>query len=101
MSNCKAGDLAVVVATIPTEQQLLGRIVRCLQISPHPNLFGSDLSTIIYSGAIWEVETAQGVRCIPGIKVFGVPDAWLRPIRDQDGEDEMITRVGKPEGVTA
>lgn len=27
------------------------------------------------------------------------PDKWLRPIRDQDGEDETLTWAGKPQSI--
>ena len=68
--NCKAGDLAVIVCR--NEVQHLGKIVQCI--------------------SLWDEDSWI---CEPDLKGFdGAPLAWvdasLRPIRDNDGEDETL-----------
>lgn len=79
--NCKQGDLAIVIRSVRGNE---GKIVRCV----------SPLKII----EAWTVEPDFNPEVL-GIPTF--PDAWLRPIRDQDGEDEMLRIAGKPMGITA
>ena len=75
MLNCKIGDLAVIVKTsYPAEVRYIGKIVRCVE-------------PIFSCGWIVEPDIAG---------YFGVHDDNLRPIRDSDGEDEMLRLAGKP-----
>jgi hypothetical protein len=78
--NCKPGDLAVIVRTERVDgKKYIGRIVRCL----HPILdFG------------WIVEPN-----VPGF--IGVHDRCLKPIRDNDGDDETLTWAPRRQGVEA
>ena len=79
--NCKQGDLAVIVrSTIGNE----GCIVKCVDYLP-VHLFFSG----ILCNNCWRLD-----REIKG--QFVAQDAWLRPIRDSDGEDEILRMVGKP-----
>lgn len=93
--NCKPGDLAVIVRC--DNPINLGRIVRCESFNGAENLRGPDGR--VYRGA-WRICPA-----LPSwdgaITTVHAPDEFLRPIRDQDGEDEILRLVGKPEGVTA
>ena len=43
---------------------------------------------------IWEID--QKLITFTGSLSNLVPDDWLKPIRDQDGEDEMLKIVGYP-----
>jgi hypothetical protein len=85
--NCKPGDLAVVVAADNPEN--IGRIVLVLGQAHRPGTW-----VIRYHGH-------------PGVTAVGpcwepwTYDYELRPIRDNDGEDETLTWAGKPEGVPA
>jgi hypothetical protein len=85
--NCKPGDLAVVVKSA-TRPENVGRIVRCVRRTVrigHKSRLPLDC---------WVVE--------PDITLCGaIADECLRPIRDQDGDDETLTWAGKPEQVTA
>lgn len=85
--NCKSGDLAVLVRSVTGKN--VGRIVTC---DCQDRVFWAGT---MYEGWITEPEltSVNGARCV-------VPDAWLRPLRDTDGEDETLTWAGKPEKVT-
>lgn len=95
--NCVRGDLAMVVTLGAYQgphraiaQALLGIPVRLA------NAYSFD------DRPAWRLE--QNVRLdINGkeVEVQGIVDAILRPIRDNDGEDEIVARVGKRAGVPA
>jgi hypothetical protein len=79
--RCRVGDLAVIVsAAAPI---YTGRFVRVVR---------------------WHKEEGGWV-CEPDLEFMGQLIAWadcaLRPIRDQDGEDEMLRLVGLPQKETA
>ena len=88
--NCKPGDLAVIVRC--GYRQNIGGLVevrsryRCEQ----GEWFVMALSPLM---------TNRGP--VSSMAVVWMDDADLRPIRDQDGEDETFEWAGKPEGVTA
>lgn len=50
----------------------------------------------------WIIE-GGAFRTVQGFKVQCIPDKWLKPIRDpgDDAVDEMVRKVGTPEGVPA
>jgi hypothetical protein len=76
--NCKPGDLAVVLCPLH-EMRFFGKIVQTIRF---------------VNGDYWEVD--------PPLDNFkGVYDNWLRPIRDNDGEDEILRIAGKPEKANA
>lgn len=98
--NCKQGERAMIVRLhrdfTPFERRimtrLLGRVVVCHQ---RVDLDGCP---------VWLFEAPEHVRMAPLTCVIsGAPDSILMPIRDpgDDAVDEMLLRVGKPEGVTA
>ena len=103
--NCKQGDIAVIVKS-PFAPQLVGRVVEVLYAAP----VGADFR--LPNGRMHDALTPRlGFRwvCefhnpIAAPSTFGpietiyapVPDDFLRPIRDNDGEDEMLRTAGLP-----
>ena len=82
--NCKQGDLAVILRSAAGNE---GKIVRCVR-------------SFIGSG-----EWGRGPRWVTDPPVPGTQrkcayplDAVMRPIRDSDGEDEILRLVGLPAG---
>jgi len=47
----------------------------------------------LYEGQLLRTNFGHDVQCLP--------DAWLRPIRGFGNGDEMVQKLGKPEGITA
>ena len=84
MLNCKQGDLAVVVRSVAGNE---GVVVRCLELTKRPCWFMTKIP-----GPVWRVD-----RLLPGrnFPTDIVADCQLRPLRDSDGEDEMLRLVGK------
>ena len=81
--NCKQGDLAVVVRSMAGNE---GKIVRCLALT----VYGAGLGY----GPRWLTEPVL-------LGCYGEPqaplDACLRPLRDGEGEDEMLRIAGRPQ----
>jgi hypothetical protein len=90
--RCKVGDLAVIVQDPDCGNRDLGKLVEVLRRTPD-------------SADEWECRSASGPLMHCGREGFDIeidiPDGWLRPIRDNDGEDEMIRIAGIPNGVPA
>jgi hypothetical protein len=90
--NCKQGDMAVVVhRRYSWDGWRIGHIAKCVEPDFHP----------ITKEPAWVIDP-------PLISPTGevhdaIIDAILRPIRDpgDDATDEVVQRIGKPEGVTA
>lgn len=80
--NCKQGDLAIVI-----RGAAVGAIVRCIE-----RYDGPWLEFAFEPG--WRLDKALPTLC--GITHPYRVDAYLRPIRDNDGEDEMIRIAGRP-----
>jgi hypothetical protein len=55
--------------------------------------------TVLDSGPAWEVDLP--LNTWEGKAQNFLLDSCLRPIRDQDGEDEILRIAGKPQEVTA
>lgn len=94
--NCKQGDLAIVVRACNVEN--IGRVARCMRVS-----IGGDVTGPGYrfpSAVCWVVEPPLSSWDGLGFAA-AVPDAFMRPIRDNDGEDETLTLAGKPQCVPA
>ena len=89
--NCKPGDLAVIVrADNKVDRPHIGKIVECIYWLPDE------------FGGMWRTEPRLKVLRGPCKgREIGWHDGDLRPIRDNDGEDEMLRIVGKPQEVTA
>ena len=97
--RCKVGDLCIVVNDIerPANNGALVKIIK-----------RADFRDFWPFAAIdWEVEALTFLHCDdgsianPGDCDIGYRDIELRPIRDQDGQDETFTCAGKPQEVTA
>ena len=91
--NCKKGDLAVVVRS---KFGNLGRIVQCLRLATKEDheaynvFFDNDPTWILDVPVNCSFSTAPLIT-----------DKQLRPLRDSNGEDEMLRIAGKPERVSA
>lgn len=83
--NCKPGDLAVIV-NATSQKRHIGKIVRVLERHE-------------YAGQ-WGWKTTPELLMHDGRWIAWL-DENLRPIRDNDGEDETLQWAGKPEGVAA
>lgn len=102
--NCKQGDLAILVrARLP---QNVGRVVRvlfgvapgCRPIDPAGEKHrakGGFRWMVEAEGSSFYSKRASG--SIDRHPYGAVPDAWLRPLRDQDGLDETL-RLHELEG---
>ena len=92
--NCKQGDLAVIVRSFANNE---GKIVRCQRL--HSSEI-RDLDGMYFynglGGPHWVIE--GDVFSAEGFRIFTVADACLRPLRDNDGQDEMLRMVGLPAG---
>ena len=84
--NCKPGDLAIVVRGFPGGVLKCGFLVTCIKF--HVSVMSS-LDGEIYKN-VWFV-AHNGKQTSPNGCPFGVPDAYLRPIRPGDLEDETPT----------
>jgi len=84
--NCKQGDLAVIVNTIPRFSRFIGRLVTVVEL----NNFRPD-----YFGLQWDTDLKEN-----GSTVV-VADRHLRPIRDNPGQDETLTWRDVPTKETA
>ena len=96
--NCKQGDIAIIIRS---EAGNLGKIVTCVEFignAPNIGLFNLDNFK-----NWWKIDTDLTYRDVFFDVPVGaypyIPDECLRPLRDTDGEDEMITLVGKPQEV--
>lgn len=84
--NCIPGDLAVIVRANVSKSDYIGRVIRVTTMAAHhyPN------------GPGWNFEGAQ-LRSLDGSKTIEVAnDCCLRPLRDSDGQDEVLKLVGLP-----
>lgn len=88
--NCKPGDLAVIVGGDPLEN--IGKVVLVLE------RYGLDEWRIDGAGRliVLSLNTGQLVPESDCVEVYEY-DHNMRPLRDSDGEDEMLRIAGKPE----
>jgi hypothetical protein len=91
--NCKPGDLAVVVRSMAGNE---GKIVRCVElVGDHK--FNEPNGVVVTFSNTWRIDPPLiGWR---GLQSKHAPDEVLRPIRDNNGEDEMLTWAGKPSDI--
>lgn len=104
--NCKQGDLAVIVN--PIESVNAGVIVEVIRPAfagdPMGNGKGSFQPSV--PGPYWIIRSIGRPLLVRMIKTGAVlmteetpcPDSRLRPLRDSDGEDEVLRLVGRPVG---
>lgn len=102
--NCNPGDLAVVVGA--SCKRNLGRIVQCVRL--HNDVW-HDIDGVLFDrasdGPSWVVdpplESEFVVGAVGSTQCFVCEDRHLRPIRDNDQQDETLTWAGKPQEVAA
>lgn len=114
--NCRQGDLAVIVHSLTGKSE--GMIVHVVApigiMQPGQRFAGPDGRSCftVCNGFYWWVRSEGRplpVRRYRNGRDVGsrlrteahMPDAWLRPIRDGEQPDELLTLVGKPETVSA
>lgn len=107
--RCKPGDLAVIVASCP----LYGALVSVLHAAPFMDFMLPDGHNHVgVAPGSWVVESLgkpfdapcgrDGVTTRRRETRFGVcEDHQLRPLRDADGEDEVLRIAGKPQPINA
>lgn len=84
--NCKPGDLAVIVNTIPRFSRFIGRIVVVVELNNSlPSHFEPQ----------WDTDLKENGHTVV------VADRHLRPIRDNPGQDETLTWRDVPTKETA
>jgi hypothetical protein len=87
--NCKQGDLAVIVRSTNGNE---GKVLTCLRLATF-----SEVSAQGFTGWGWPVwVTDAQIPCVWGYMTELYPDDRLRPLRDSDGQDEMLRLVGLP-----
>lgn len=84
--NCKQGDLALILRSAAGNE---GKIVRCVELAGAWSAHDGD-------GMRWV--TDPPVRGLLGERAYPVLDCNMRPIRDSDGDDEVLRLVGRPVG---
>lgn len=96
--NCKPGDLAVITQDQYFNDVDVGKLVEIVG----PDEFDGEgrfcwACKSLCGDLAWLVDEG----CDEGCNEYCIPDAWLRPIRDQPGADETLTwkEVPAPESV--
>ena len=92
--NCKQGDLAVIVRSDSGNE---GVIVQCLRLYVGPWLRPDGALDPSEPG--WFVSRPVKARS-DGADCWCIADRKLRPLRDGEGEDEMLRLVGLPNAGT-
>lgn len=94
--NCKQGDLAIRISAVDGCLIPVGAIVKVLSwcANSAQNRIG-DTGLVRNAQNLWCVEYNGNAGGEDGI-YYAIPDAELKPIRDQDGEDEMLKIAGYP-----
>lgn len=88
--NCKPGDLAVKVALSTGKDRIpVGAIVRIIRLSRSLELRLTTGESMATPSDNWDVEW-RGETHSPEGWIWGVRDSCLRPIRDNDDEDETL-----------
>jgi hypothetical protein len=113
--NCKPGDLAVIVGTLPDDGTLVGkimraitvalqgRVVRVVRLEFQPHRFSP-------TGNVWTFEDeilldGNGLPLPPGIGfaevsdvlITGMDDCFLRPLPKLDEDDEILAERPRDE----
>jgi hypothetical protein len=87
--NCKQGDLAVIVRSRYGNE---GKVLTCLRLASFAEVNAERL--VIWKGSVWVTDAT--IDCNDGTTTRLYPDERLRPLRDGEGEDEMLRLVGLP-----
>ena len=96
--NCKPGDLALIVRSKAGNE---GRLVECLELV---GVVYDRFGMLACNGLVcWRVRALDGrpIKWDGGYVGEFVADARMRPIRDNDGEDETLSWAGNPQHVEA
>lgn len=86
--NCKQGDLAVIVRS---ELGNEGKILKCLRLAT-----SSEVKAEMFPWACPVWVTDAYIPCRLGYGTHLYPDSRLKPLRDNDGTDEILSFVGLP-----
>ena len=88
--NCKQGDLAVIVESAYGHE---GKIVKCLDMYVGYSTYRGKRSHSPSEAIVWLID----VTLQKGDEANNLAhDLCLRPIRDQDGQDESLTWLDVP-----
>lgn len=109
--NCKPGDMAIVIKTSEgrakdvtydgkavdriIDLDIRGVIVECVSVYADP-VDGLPNWNIVKRRVKWKGTLPDGRQITGEGKVYTVPDCCLRPLRDDEGEDETLTWAGLP-----
>ena len=90
--NCKPGDLAIIIRGHRPRSKFVGTIVEVLDLQRHQSVFGLVWNVRFPRALVGVAVSKTGLHLGPsGLSaVHGVPDAWMKPIRDQPGADETL-----------
>lgn len=91
--NCRQGEIAIVVRSTSGNE---GRVLTCLSLASREEVMEEGFMQGDWLGAVWKTDTRLADNWGYGTTLY--PDARLRPIRDSEGEDEVLRLVGKPVG---
>lgn len=86
--NCKPGDLAIRIRSLPDASIKAGSIVRCLELVMYDS-YCSRTGSKLPAGTVWLVEYNGETICPEGFP-YGTPDVELKPIRGDEGDDETL-----------
>jgi hypothetical protein len=89
--NCKQGDLAVIVRSFAGNE---GKIVTCIRLATMAERAYARFDNALLPGEAWVIDRV--VLSANGMRVPLAYDAQLRPLRDSEGEDEVLRLVGLP-----
>lgn len=96
MSNCRIGDIAVVIKS-PTGKNL-GKIVKCIRrIEVNEIIDGRRMN--IADDVVWLTDSTLTWTKKGGSHEYEAHfcrDSILKPLRDDDGDDETMIWAGKP-----
>lgn len=87
--NCRKGDIAIVVKSYAGNE---GKILTCLRLATEDEVSKLNLNPL--RGHYWVTDVL--INYTDGSKGHLCADCNLKPLRDSDGEDEILTKVGKP-----
>ncbi len=99
MSNCRTGDIARIVNMPPQLAQASDRFVRCVaacEIRGEPAWILEERVNFTILSAGRSLPSGEVFQAGDKIYIDRIQDKYLRPIRDSDGEDEMLRLAGRP-----
>lgn len=88
--NCQKDDLAIIVHSLANN---LGKTVKCLQFVG-PITYECHKTGLKITLESWVID--RFLTGTDGRTSYYCPDAWLRPLRNNDGEDATFQWAGKP-----